>query len=382
MKHEKLGAAYFFVAPALIYGIFTSRLPNLKMAAGINDGQVGILLLCLGLATLVGLAACGFVIDRLGPKKILALSIPAMFAAITLACAFPNLWLISLFCLFAGIAVGFCDVAMNAQGICIEKYNKEYCLSLLHGCSSLGGVIGSLSGSLFAYLSLSPFWNMAAILALFLCLYPMSLRNMSDFNDKEAGHCEKIKWRKISFFVYLCGILGLFCHIAEGSAGEWGSILLHGVKGASQGEAGLVFAAFTGGMVASRFGADRLRRFISDTHILFWGALIGAAGMALALISSCPWICLGGYAIMGAGLAPIVPILFSRAGADSTVTPGQASGIVSIFSYVGLLVFPPFLGMLGHAIGLEKALWLIVALCAGLAPACLATGTGKKNTAH
>ena len=63
------------------------------------------------------------------------------------------------------------------------------------------------------------------------------------------------------------------------------------------------------------------------------------------------------------GFAPIVPILFSRAGKYPGVSPSVASSTMSILSYTGLLVFPPFLGFLGDSIGLDRALWLIAAAC-------------------
>lgn len=376
---EKLACAYYFAAPALVYGVFTSRLPALKNMAGIGDGQVGMVLLALGLATLAGLIACSLVVDRLGAKNILGLSTICMIGAFIASCLASNLWLMILCCLIGGIAVGFADVAMNAQGICIEIYRRTYCLSFLHGCSSLGGVAGSLSGSFFASLGLSPFWNMVIITGVFLCFLPLASRATNNFASSGPAN-KKIVWRGVAFAVYLCGIFSLVCHIVEGAAAEWGSIFLHTEKGASQSEAALVFAAFTGAMVACRMGGDKLRKIVGDGRLIFWGALFAACGMALALLATMPWICLAGYGIMGAGLGPIVPILFARAGASPSVTPGAASGIVSVFSYAGLLLFPPFLGILGSSIGLTRVLWVLVALCLFLMPAVLLVGTAKKNS--
>lgn len=365
-KSERMACAYFFVAPALLYGIFTSRLPALKLQLGADDGQIGAMLLGLGIATLCGLLAASLVIDKLGSRKLLWISTCAMFLAITLGTLGQTYsWLFG-FCLLTGVAVGFCDVSMNAQGIELEKRHNLLCLSFLHACSSIGGVVGSLSGSLFAGLGISPFWNLAILLGLFLAAMPFSLKKM--FPAAKPAKASAPSWRHLGSFVWLCGILSLLCHVAEGSAGEWGSILLHSVKGASQQEAALVFAAFTGAMVGTRLAADRLRYLVGDFRLFFWGSILGAAGMALVLLSPWPAVCLLGYAVMGAGLAPIVPILFSRAGQQPGVTPGQASGVVSVFSYAGLLLFPPLLGMLGQAWGLVPALWLIVLLCVLMLP--------------
>lgn len=363
-RARKLACAYFFAMPALAYGILTSRLPALKAIVGAEEGQIGFMLLALGCSTLVGLMACNFLIERYNARIVTALAGLWLAIAVTIAGYAASYWQLTTFCLIAGLGVGFCDVGMNAQGIFLEQRYNILCLSFLHACSSIGGVAGSLSGSLFVELGLSPFLNFVVILGLYLLLWPFAFKYMAQ--DKPLGQPGTKKarcWGPISLFVCLCGALSLICHIAEGSAAEWGSLLLNSVKHAPQEIAALVFAFFTGAMVICRLLSDRLRQHVSDFKLTLYGSLVGAGGMALVLLSPWPWLCLCGYAIMGAGLAPVVPVLFSRAGAVPGVSPGHASAIVSIFSYAGLLFFPPFLGMIGQAYGLASVLWLIVALC-------------------
>lgn len=363
IMREKLACAYFFAMPALAYGILTSRLPALKNIVHANEGDIGFMLLALGCSTLVGLFTCNYLIELFNAKIITAFAGLFLAIAITIAGLASSFWELTTFCLIAGFGVGLCDVGMNAQGIFLEQRYNILCLSFLHACSSVGGVAGSLSGSLFAELSLSPFWNFIIILGAYLLIWPLAFKNMVQDKPIEKQVCKRPCWGTISIFVCLCGVLSLLCHVAEGSSAEWGSILLNTIKGASQEVAALVFAFFTGAMVICRFCSDKLRRHISDYHLAFWGSLLGACGMAIVLLSPWPFVCLLGYACMGAGLAPVVPILFSRAGAVPGISPGQASAVVSIFSYAGLLFFPPFLGMLGEAYGLSNTLWIIAGLC-------------------
>lgn len=358
---EKLACSYFFVTPALAYGILSARLPAIRAMSGADESQMGILLLALGSATLLGLTLASLFIDRLGVKRILGASTLLLASAMT-AASLAIGWLQLICCMIlAGISVGFCDVAMNAQGIYIEQKHKVLCLSFLHAASGVGGVAGSLSGSLFSALGEAPFWNFALVMGFYLMFWPWAYRHTeASVISKDVSASS---WKSLPFFILLCGVLSLFCHIAEGSAGEWGSMLLHSVKGASQHEAALVFAAFTGAMVICRFAADRLRLITGDFWLTFAGSLAGAAGMTLVLLSPWPGLCLAGYALMGLGLAPITPILFSRAGAWPGITPGRASGVVSVFSYAGLLFFPPFLGLPAQKAGLANALWIIVGCC-------------------
>lgn len=358
---QKIACSWFFIAPALAYGLFTSRLPAIKQAIHANDGQIGILMLGLGVATLIGLSLGGIFIDRFGAKKMTSIAIGTLLIAITLVTLALGYGQVLGCCLIAGLGVGFCDVGMNALGLQLERKYNVNCMSFLHAVCSLGGVAGALSGSIFASLGFSPFINALCVLGAYLLLFPFAARRIED--QMEEQEAKKYGWGSLPLFVFICGVLGLLCHIAEGSTGEWGSIFLHSVKGAPQQEAALVFAVFTGTMVFSRFCADRLRYVCGDFILLLGGSLMGAAGMCLVLLASSVLLCLAGYGIMGLGLGPIVPILFSRAGAVPGVTAGQASAVVSVFSYAGLLFFPPFLGFLAQTAGLANALWVIVAIC-------------------
>lgn len=155
----------------------------------------------------------------------------------------------------------------------------------------------------------------------------------------------------------------MFAYVAEGSVAEWGSLLLFTVKGAEESTAACAFAVFSAATVCCRLFGDGLRRRRPDSAIVFFGGLLATGGMALVLSVQSPLLCLAGYACMGTGLAPMVPIFFSRAGACPGVSPSRASAVVSFLSYGGMLFFPPLLGFLAHDYGLEKSLSTIFLVC-------------------
>ena len=49
---------------------------------------------------------------------------------------------------------------------------------------------------------------------------------------------------------------------------------------------------------------------------------------------------------MGAGYAILIPVCFSRAAEDLSITPGAAIASVSTFGYSGFLIGPPILGLI------------------------------------
>lgn len=363
----RASCAYFFAGPGLAYGMLTARMPALKAQTEANEAEVGLILLCLGLSGMFSLAISSWLIARWSSRRVLRTSSFALLLSLPLCGLAHSPLLLGLACMVVGLSIGLVDVAMNTQGIQIERRYLSPCMSLMHASYSIGGLLGSLTGALFAGIGASPLINFLCILGLYACLRPLTVpRLQSDI--LYTGSTEKKKnSRAVPVLVLLCGILAMFTYAAEGSVAEWGSLLLFSVKGASEQTAALVFGAFSATTVLCRLFGDRLRGVVGDVPLMAGGTALSAAGMTVVLLSPLPGVCLLGYMAMGAGLSPIVPILFSRAGEHPDITPGKASAVVSFLAYSGMLIFPPSLGGIAHTIGLDRALISIPVLCVAIA---------------
>jgi len=373
----RAACSYFFAGPGLVYGMFTSRMPALSMQTGADEAQIGLILLCFGVAGMVSLAASAWIIDRFTSRTVLRVSAPLLCLALPLAGLAASPMQLGLACVVTGLTMGFVDVSMNTQAIQIERAFFRPCVSMMHASYSIGGVLGSIAGAFFAGLGASTLVNFSCVLALYLCLYPFAFPHMQA-DETAKDEAVQTSSRRLPLFVFLCGLLATVAYSAEGSVAEWGSLLLFSVKGASEFTAALVFGSFCTTMVIGRLAGDRLRCAFGDFPLLFSGSALAFAGMLTVLLSPWPALCLVGYALMGLGLAPLVPIFFSRAGNTPGISPGKASAIVSFMGYSGVLVFPPSLGWLAHTIGLGTALFIIPLLCALLAAGSFPFRGGEK----
>lgn len=363
----KFACAYFFICPGLTYGLFTARLPAYKACTGANDSEIGLILLSFGLASLVGLFSGNFVIARFGSPKVLRYSsMCTLLGIISYGFAQTPLQL-AVIAAATGLGTGFCDVSMNTLGLEVEHQYKVSCMSFLHAAYSFGGVIGSVGGAIFAAWSISPLWNAIIILGIYACFRPIAIPRLQRGYPHKSGKSDRSKLLKIPFYVFICGFFAMLAYAVEGSSAEWGSIFLHGDKGASPQLAALVYAAFSLSTVISRLSGDSLRATIGDFILLLGGSIIAFIGMALVIYLDDPVLCLGGYTLVGFGVAPIVPILFSRAAICGHVTAAQASSVVSFLAYAGMLFFPPMLGFVGDHYGLANSLLIVLASCLVLA---------------
>lgn len=288
--------AAFFAGPGIFYGMLTSRMPALKAQAGVSEGEIGVLLLSLGLSALVMLLMSSLLVTKFGSRRVLGWGSLVCMAGIPVAAFAADFWVLwGAFILF-GFGMGLWDVSMNVQGMGVERRYGKSSMLILHASYSTGSVIGAASGAFFA-------------------------------------------------------------------AAEWGSLLLHSVKGADEDIAALAFAAFSSATVACRLSGEPVRQKLGDFRMAFFGSLIATFAAAVVHFTESPYLCLAAYALLGAGLSPIVPLLFSRAGSLSSVSPAAASALISVLAYGGMLMVPPTLGILAEDYGLNNALLLVPFLC-------------------
>ena len=146
---------------------------------------------------------------------------------------------------------------------------------------------------------------------------------------------------------------------------DWSVLYLKNEIGMPQARAALGYATFTASMALARFGGDALRVRFAERAVLCYSAAIAAVAMALVLVSGTAWVAFVGFAIVGAGLAPVAPILFNAATRVAGVSRAAAIASVTTIGYSGFIVGPPVIGSIATASSLTAALFVVV-LCASL----------------
>ena len=66
--------------------------------------------------------------------------------------------------------------------------------------------------------------------------------------------------------------------------------------------------------------------------------------MSIVLLSANAWVAFVGFALAGAGLAPVAPILFNAATRLPGVTRAAAIASVTSIGYSGFMLAPPLIG--------------------------------------
>ena len=337
----------FFITPGLSYGLVMSRMPFFKAITGANQSDIGLVLLMLGVTSVAGLVLASVAISRVGIRCVLLPGLFGQLAALVAAGTATSLLYLSITFAFLGFFIGLTDVAMNQQGLELERRFAKPAMSTLHAGYAVGGILGSFFGALFAKFEITPFLNfLMPSTGLSLALF-WAVRHMVKINysDNKVGETQK---EKLPWVLFFTGALVFLAFEAEGACGDWGSLFLVHNKGATESAAALTYGIFTAAALVSRLAADRLRLAFGDFPLLFVGTGVALLGIVWSMTASGTILVLIGFAFAGLGLGPIVPMLYSLAGKMTDVSSARTSSVLSLMGYSGLLFCPPLYGLVAQ----------------------------------
>src|SRR5215211_6296986 len=151
-----VGAAAYFLVTGIIFATWASRVPAIKGGLDLSDGQFAIALLGLEAGAVGGLQLGGLMVPRTGSRLALVVSLVAFSGALLLPALAPGLPLLAAGLFVFAALNSVSDVAMNAQGVAVQRLAGRPVLSGLHAMHSLGGVCGAGIGALAARLGYAP----------------------------------------------------------------------------------------------------------------------------------------------------------------------------------------------------------------------------------
>jgi MFS family permease len=362
-----------FASNGALFAGWVSRIPAVRDRLDADARGLGFALLFAAIGSLVAMPLAGRLIARLGDRGVIAVCVALSLAAYPLLGLAPNLVALAVVLFFVGAAVGLWDVAMNVAGHAVEQAAGRPLMPGFHAGWSFGTVMGAAAGALAARVDLAPAAHFLVASILICALAFVATRRLPDSRlatgADAAGEHHVPGARPGPLFTdpRLIGLgIMTFCGAwAEGSANDWLALLLTDARDATGAQAAAGFAVFACAMMLARMAGNRVVAHFGRVRALRYAAVIAATGLVVLLLV--PLLAAGyvGALLWGLGVAIAFPLAMSAAGE----TPGRGPGaiaLVSTIAYSGFLIGPPLIGSLAHSVGLDRALWVVVALTAGM----------------
>lgn len=353
-------------------GTFVSRIPDLKNQLEISNSVLGTSLFFGAAGVLSSLQITGWMCAKYGSGpvvKYLNFGLVLFPPLVGINFGVYGFWL-TLFVMH--LFTGAQDLAMNAQGSTIEVNSQKRIMSGLHALWSVGAFTGGAIGGIATQFKIQPLINFM-ITSSFILLISLIIQNkflVGSIEKHELEHRSKVKKPKLFFIL---GLLGMFGAIGEGSAGDWGGILIRDTFSASGFIVALPYVFFSLMMVVGRFSGDVLAHKFGTRNLITIAGLIAGFGLSIGLLIGGQLGIIMGWLILGTGLSVVIPMVFSAAGtiADqdykNIISSGETIAIVSGITYFGFVFGPPMMGAIADVIGLRWAMMIPAGLAITLA---------------
>jgi MFS family permease len=369
-----------FTASGLSIATWASRVPAIKQTLGVDNIQVGMMLLGAGIASIVGLSLASVVLARFGARKgmlgamlLFALGVAVIGVGTDIAQSYA---LVVTGLVLFGMGNGAVDVMMNVEGAAIEKQLNKTILPLFHAFFSFGTVIGAGLGVAAVAAGLDVLAHTAVIAVSIVVLAFVSIANVParaaamDPDAADAPSEPRTPWRERLHIAlsawreprtYALGVVMLGMAFAEGGANDWLALGMVEGHGADQalGAAGLAVFSISmtvvrvaGGPLVDRFGR------VATLRVL---AVAAAAGLLLFILAPTIPLVFVGAALWGAGVSLGFPLGMSAAADDPEKAAARVSAAATI-GYIAFLCGPPILGIISERVGLLNTLYVLVVL--------------------
>jgi len=362
-------ATFFFMG--VVSMAWVARIPEIRDANGLNNGQLGLILISSTAGAILGAQLAGRLVHSYGTKAVIRVAIIIMPIGLILM-GFSTSPVTLIFGLFImGLGYSSMDIASNTQAVVIEKLLGRRVMSSFHALWSSGAFATTVLGGSIAK-HVSPRDNLVGVGIVCFFLFIPAVRMLLSAELDEHNGGEEETEAKIPFFgksvlpLWGMGIGLLGGLIAEGAASDWGAILLRDDMGFGIGVNASAFAVFSLAMITARFMGDRALDHFGPRKTVLYGGYLGGIGLGagiaigVPLSDSHPILALIivniGFACAGVGIGPMFPAYILAA----SEVPGIASSIaiarVGVIGIAGYFIGPSVTGALAQFLTLPVAM--------------------------
>ncbi|MGN6030906.1 MAG: MFS transporter [Thermomicrobiales bacterium] len=361
----RVAVSTYFVLTGFISASWIARIPAAANALDLSTASLGTLLLFVGVGSILAFQIVGRLIERFGSARV-ATGFGLVFSVSLSGLALAPVPIALGAALFVyGFTFGATDVAMNAQGVEVEKRFHKTIMGSLHGFFSLGALAGAAISAGIASLGIGlvPHFLAFSVLGLLTVLWA----NRGQIPDASAAPGEEKAPKRGPRFalppksLQVLGVIAFCGALGEGAMADWSALFIHDELGGSEGVAAFGFAAFSTTMLIGRFTGDRVIERFGRVPVMRVAGVVATLGMLAALLPGTVLAAVGGFAVMGLGLSVVIPIAYSAAGSTPGIPSGRAVAAVATIGYTGFLAGPPVLGWIAKLTSLQGALLLIAA---------------------
>lgn len=355
-RRVALGALFFFMG--ICFASWAARIPDIQAKFQLSEGELGTLLLCLPIGSMLGLPIAGWSVHRFGSRSVILICSFAYAITLPLIGLAPSLWTIAPVLMGFGVLGNIMNISLNTQALGLENQYGKSILASFHGIWSMAGFTGAGVGAGMIFLNFSPAAHYVVVALLSAVMILLSQKFV--INDKPApGEESGLVLRKPDALLLRIGLISFLGMMAEGCMFDWSGVYFKKIVEAEPQYVSLGYVCFMGAMASGRFVTDKASNRFGKVPVLQVSGLLIFLGLLLSVVFPNLFTAAIGFLMVGAGVASIVPVSYGIAGRSKLYSPSVALALVSTISFFGFLVGPPLIGFVAELFDLKVSFALI-----------------------
>jgi MFS family permease len=348
---QRFFLSVFFFLSGFCFASWASRIPTIKTMFGYNDAELGTILLCMPISSLIGLPVSGWLVSRYDSR----IPLSAAFILLAVSISFIGFsgsspTLIASVCLFA-FALRLLNISMNTQAITLQKKFDRRINGSFHGLWSTGGILGVGFSTLLVAMKTDMDIHLLIVAVITFITTLICYRHLLRNDRAPSGN--KFRISKPDPSIVFLGLLLFFAAICEGGMFDWSGIFFKEVVEVEIFTWG--YLTFMICMALSRFASDTIIEKIGMAKTFMLSGCLIIAGIIMSITFPAFWPSLIGFCLVGFGTASVIPMTYLLAGASKKYSPAIVISIIATYGIVGMLIGPPLIGYLAHAFNLRIA---------------------------
>lgn len=361
-RYYRIAVSTFFFIMGFTFASWANRIPDIKRTLNLNDAELGALLFSLPIGQLVAMGLSGYLVSKFSSKIILRLAVLVYPLAVVSLGAVQHTWQLATGLFFMGMFGNMCGIAVNTQGVGVERLYKRSIMASFHGVWSLAGFTGGLFATLMVSFDITPFMHFCIVYIITFSLM-ISLRNWLLPRDAKPEKTEgKRMFYKPGRQIVFLGMIVFGSMICEGTMFDWSVIYFESVIHPPKELERLGYIVFMFTMSAGRFTADKLVTRFGVQNILKVSGVIITTGLLTAVLFPNITAATIGFFLVGIGTSSVVPLCYSLAGRSKDMHPSVAITTVASIGFAGFLLGPPLIGFISQMSNLRWSFALVAVL--------------------
>lgn len=357
-RHPLVANRTAFMIIGCLEAAWAPLVPYVKSAFSLDEGTLGLLMLCTGLGSILSLPVSGWLCMKFGAKRVIYFSGFLMAFALLAISLMINIWLTAVMLMIFGGCTISIDVAANINGVAVEHKTSRHLMSGFHGGYSLGTLLGAGIMSVLFSLGILPVWAVVVFMAITIVAMIIGCRDLLSSEDLKINNNEapiEKKHLSVPPMVIVVGLLCFIMYASEGAVMGWSAIFVTEEKGIDISAAGFFYTAFAVMMTVMRFLGDKIVDRLGRRKVVVLGAVAVAAGFITVVIIPHIAATAVGFALVGLGAANIVPQLISSASEIKGMAVQNIISIINALGYSGILLGPVIIGFVAKHYGLHTS---------------------------